>query len=241
VNTRAVQRIGVRVGLAILATLGGGCATRGTLPTGNVATAQSAGLPADGEVLSLFDGKTMGHWEETPFGQSGRSYVKDGAIVMAAGRDMSGITWNGPLLKMNYELTLEAARLDGGDFFCGLTFPVNDSSCTLVVGGWGGTLIGLSNIDYHDAARNITARSKTFEDRVWYKIRLRVTESRIQAWVDDELFVDYPWPGHNLDVRMEVRLSQPLGIATWQTTGAVRNLTVRREKQAITVVDPYTI
>lgn len=228
------------VGIGWLIVLGSACGTPGKRLSKDAAAAPPARLPADGEVLSLFDGRTLGHWEETPFGQQGRSYVEDGRIVMTAGRDMSGITWNGPLLQMNYEIALEAARLDGGDFFCGLTFPVHDSCCTLVVGGWGGTLIGLSNIDYHDAARNITARSKTFENGVWYAIRLRVTETRIQAWIDGELFVDYPWPGHSLDVRMEVRRSQPLGIATWQTTGAVRNLTVRRESKAVVVIDPYT-
>lgn len=181
----------------------------------------------------------MGQWKKTPFEQDGKSYVEEGKIVMTAGHDMSGITWTGPLLRMNYEIELEAARLEGSDFFCGLTFPVNDSHCTLVIGGWGGTLIGLSNIDYYDAANNMTTRSKDFENGVWYKIRLRVTASHIQAWIDDEMFVNFEWPGHKLDVRMEVDLSRPLGIATWQTTGAVRKITVRREDQPVEVEDPY--
>ncbi|HPD46772.1 MAG TPA: DUF1080 domain-containing protein [Anaerohalosphaeraceae bacterium] len=195
--------------------------------------------PQEGEVLSLFDGESMGQWKKTPFEQDGKSYVEEGKIVMTAGHDMSGITWTGPLLRMNYEIELEAARLEGSDFFCGLTFPVNDSHCTLVIGGWGGTLIGLSNIDYYDAANNMTTRSKDFENGVWYKIRLRVTASHIQAWIDDEMFVNFEWPGHKLDVRMEVDLSRPLGIATWQTTGAVRKITVRREDQPVEVEDPY--
>ena len=38
---------------------------------------------------------------------------------------------------MDYELRLEAKRVEGGDFFCGLTFPVGKEYCTLILGGWG--------------------------------------------------------------------------------------------------------
>ena len=181
-----------------------------------------------GSTVSLFDGESLGQWKQTPFDEDGKSYVEDGRILMSMGRDMSGITWAGPLLRMDYEISLEAMRLAGTDFFCGLTFPVNESPCTLVVGGWGGGLIGLSNIDYYDAANNETSRSLDVESGKWYQIRLRVTKKMIQAWIDDELVVNFEWPSHKLDVRMEVDLSVPLGIATWQTAGAARNIEVRK-------------
>ena len=185
-------------------------------------------LEMGGEGLSLFDGESMGFWKETEFEQEGKSYVEDGRIVMTKGMDMSGVTWTGPLVKMNYEITLEAMRVEGFDFFCGLTFPINEDSCTFVVGGWGGTTVGLSNIDYYDAMNNSSGRMKEFENNKWYEIRLRVTEKKIQAWIDDEMFVNFEWVGHKLDVRMEVDASRPLGIATWQTAGAIRNIEVRR-------------
>jgi hypothetical protein len=185
-----------------------------------------------GGVVSLFDGESLGQWKQTPFEEDGKSYVEDGRIVMSMGRDMSGITWTGPLLRMDYEISLEAMRLAGTDFFCGLTFPVNESPCTLVVGGWGGGLVGLSNIDYYDAANNETSRSLDVESGKWYRIRLRVTQKTIQAWIDDEMIVNFEWPGHKLDVRMEVDLSVPLGIATWQTAGTVRNIEVRKVDKA---------
>ena len=225
-------------GLCLLAVWCGSCGKHAKSSGEDVAGSEEVRLPEGDRAISLFDGKTMGQWKQTPFEQDGKSYVEDGKIVMKAGRDMSGITWTGPLPRMNYEIVMEAARLEGSDFFCGLTFPVNDSPCTLVVGGWGGTLIGLSNIDYYDAANNITTRSKTFENGVWYTIRLRVTEQRIQAWIGDEMFVNFEWPGHKLDVRAEVDLSIPLGVATWQTTGAVRSFTVRRENQPAESTDP---
>ena len=52
----------------------------------------------------------------------------------------------------DYEVSLEARRLEGTDFFCGLTFPVGKEPCTLIIGGWGGTTVGLSNVDDYSAA-----------------------------------------------------------------------------------------
>ncbi len=185
-----------------------------------------------GGTVSLFDGESLGQWKQTPFEEDGKSYVEDGRIVMATGRDMSGVTWTGPLLRMDYEISLEAMRVEGFDFFCGLTFPINESPCTLVVGGWGGGLVGLSNIDYYDAANNETSKNLDFENDKWYQIRVRVTQKMIQAWIDDEMMVNFEWPGHKLDVRAEVDLSVPLGIATWQTGGALRNIEVRQVDEA---------
>ncbi|MHC4726296.1 MAG: 3-keto-disaccharide hydrolase [Planctomycetota bacterium] len=176
---------------------------------------------------SLFDGKSLGHWAITDFGGQGKVYVKDGAIYMEMGNDMTGINWKGPLIRMNYEIMLEAMRISGSDFFCGLTFPVAENPCSLILGGWGGGLCGLSNIDYYDAANNETTTFTSFEDNKWYKVRLRVTPDRIEAWLDDEEIVNIEITGRKIDIRAEVDLSQPLGIATWQTGGAVRNIRIR--------------
>jgi len=177
--------------------------------------------------ISLFDGKSLGKWKITDFGGQGDVYVKDGAIYMTMGNDMTGITWTGPLIRQNYEITLEAMRVEGSDFFCGLTFPVGDRPCSLILGGWGGELCGLSNIDYYDAANNETTRFVSFENGKWYHVRLRVTPKKIQAWLDGEPLVDIGIEGRHIDIRPEVDLSQPLGIATWQTTGAVRNIKIK--------------
>jgi len=180
---------------------------------------------------SLFDGKTLGNWKITDFGGQGKVYVKDGSIYLEQGNDMTGITWAGPLVRMNYEITLEAMRVSGSDFFCGFTFPVNDKYCSLILGGWGGSLCGLSNIDYYDAANNETTRFVSFENNKWYHVRLRITPNKIQAWLQEEgeePLVDMDITGRKIDTRAEVDLSQPLGVATWQTAGAVRNINLRK-------------
>ena len=82
------------------------------------------------EWKSLFDGKTLKNWESSKFGGEGEVSVKDGMIVMQQGSEMTGITWTGgELPKIDYEISLQAQRIDGSDFFCGLTFPINDLPC----------------------------------------------------------------------------------------------------------------
>ncbi len=190
-------------------------------PTSTESTVSQETIPTE---TSLFDGKSLGYWKITDFGGQGDVYVKDGAIYLEMGNDMTGVTWTGPLVRMNYEITLEAMRVDGSDFFCGLTFPVADKPCSLILGGWGGGVCGLSNIDYYDAANNETTQFFSFDDKKWYCVRLRVTPDRIEAWLDDEEIVNIETTGRKIDIRAEVDLSQPLGIATWCTSGAIRNI-----------------
>jgi hypothetical protein len=50
----------------------------------------------------------------------------------------------------------------------------------------------------------------------------------IQAWLDDEELVNFDATDHKLGIRAEVDLSQPLGIATWATAGAVRDIRLKK-------------
>ena len=178
----------------------------------------------------LFDGKTLNNWQRTKFGGEGAVKVEDGQIVLEMGvGDLTGITWTGPELpRTNYELALQATRLDGNDFFAGITFPVADSFCSLILGGWAGTVVGLSSIDGMDASENETSQSIAFEDRRWYDVRIRVTPEKIQAWLDQRQIIDQTITGKKIDTRVEVELSQPLGVAAWRTRSAVRNIRLRR-------------
>lgn len=186
-------------------------------------TIESTALPPAG--IILFDGKAMGHWRKGDYrGQEAEVRIDDGSIVMERGNDMTGITWGGPITRMNYEICFEARRLDGSDFFCGFTFPVGENPCTLVLGGWGGSLVGLSCLDYEDAANNETGLSMNFEDKRWYNVRLRVTKSAIEVWIDGEQVIDVEITNRRIGIRFEVEPSRPLGVATWRTTGAIRDI-----------------
>ena len=175
----------------------------------------------------LFDGKSLAGWKITQFGGEGEVEVRDGMIVLETGADMTGITYAGDPPRNNYELQLEGQRLAGSDFFCTTTFPVGEEYCSLVVGGWGGTVVGLSNVDYYDAGDNFTTKFMEFKDNTWYPIRIRVSDHQITVWIDGEKMIEQPRKGHKFDLRMEVDLSRPLGVSTWQTAGAVRSIRVR--------------
>jgi len=142
--------------------------------------------------------------------------------------DLTGVTWTGDVPRMDYEVSLEAMRVDGYDFFCGLTFPVKDSCCSLIVGGWGGSLVGISSFDDMDASENETTEYMEFENGRWYRIRLRVTEGRIEAWIDDTQVIDAQPGDRKISVRSEVDLSQPFGLAAWNTKAALRDIRIRR-------------
>lgn len=178
----------------------------------------------------LFDGKTLTNWESTKFGGEGAVRVQDGQIVLEMGvADLTGITWTGPQLPTtNYELALQAMRVDGNDFFAGITFPVAESFCSLILGGWGGTAVGISSINGEDASQNETSQTISFEDRRWYDVRIRVTAEKIQAWVDERQIIDLEIGRKRLTTRGEVELSQPLGVAAWRTKSALRNIRLRR-------------
>ena len=178
----------------------------------------------------LFDGKTLTNWKSTPFGDEGSVTVKDGMIVLAKGDEMTGVTWTGDLTtlpKLNYEISLQAQRIDGNDFFCGLTFPVKDDPCSFIVGGWNGGVVGLSSLDGKDAARNETARFMTFENKRWYKIRVRVSERGITAWIDDKQVVGVETKGRKIGIRSEVEASRPLGISCYNTVAGIKDIQIR--------------
>lgn len=204
-----------------------------TCAVASAAESKPAGKEAPAaKEIKLFDGKTLTGWkilDKINFDGHGEVSVKDGEIIMAVGRPMTGIRWAGDELpKTNYEVTLEARRIDGSDFFCGMTFPVEKSHCSLVLGGWGGSLTGLSCLDGFDASENETTGSVSFKQEKWYKIRLRVTPEQIQAWVDGERIVDVKIAGRKVSLRWEMDPMPPFGIATYATKGGVRNIVWKR-------------
>ncbi|MCX6256234.1 MAG: DUF1080 domain-containing protein [Bacteroidia bacterium] len=176
----------------------------------------------------LFDGKSLDGWEITNFGPQGPVYISGDAIILGMGDGCTGITWGKGFPVINYIVTLEAKRVSGNDFFCGMTFPVGKDPCTLIVGGWGGTVVGLSSINKMDASENETITLKNFEKDRWYRICLTVKADTIKALIDDVVVVDFAIGDKKLSIRPEVELSKPFGIASWKTTAAIRNIRVKK-------------
>lgn len=177
---------------------------------------------------SMFDGTTLDGWEITNFGPQGPVYVSGGDIILGMGDGCTGITWKKEFPEINYKVTLEAKRVSGNDFFCGMTFPVGKDPCTLIVGGWGGTVVGLSSINGKDASENETTKLIEFEKNRWYSICLIVKEDTIRAMIDDKQVINFIKDGNKLSIRPEVELSRPFGIASWSTTAALRDIKVEK-------------
>lgn len=169
-----------------------------------------------------------GSWVQSRFGGDGKMDIAEGVISLGFGDPLTGVRWEGDFPRQQYEISLEARRTGGFDFFCGMTVPVGEERCSLILGGWGGSLVGLSSIDGMDAANNETMLIREFEQNRWYQVRMRVTEKRLRVWLDKEEIIDFERDGRSLDIRAEMEQSTPLGIAAFQCESQIRNIRFRK-------------
>ena len=188
--------------------------------------------PLEGEGWQpMFDGKTLKGWRETEFAGRGEVECKPGVVALKMGDPFTGINWSNDFPKINYEIALDAMRASGSDFFCGLTVPVGNAFCSLIVGGWGGSVVGVSSLDGMDASENETTKFMNFDNGRWYRIRLRVTDKKIQVWIDKEKMVDVETAGKRISVRAgDIEMSKPFGLSAWETTAAFREMKFRTLK-----------
>lgn len=209
---------------------------------GSVAAEEKANAKVDSPTLPeagkdgwrvLFDGKSLANWTATNFGGEGEVYVEDGALGFHMGNPLTGVTWTGAELpSVNYEIVFEGRKVKGGDFFCALTFPYQDTHASLVLGGWGGAVIGMSSINGYDASENETTDYYKFEQGQWYKVRLKVTDEVITAWIDEEQIFNVETDEKNISTRIEVDPSKPLGFCSFETQGEIRNVKLRKLSEA---------
>ena len=188
----------------------------------------SAPFPGEGWE-AMFDGRSLTGWKETLFAGRGEVECRSGLMVFNMGDPFTGLNWTNEVPTMNFEVALDAMRVTGSDFFCGLTVPVGDSFCSLIVGGWGGSLVGISSLDGMDASENETMKYVSFENGRWYRLRLRITEGRIEGWLDDKKLIDANTTGKKISLRPgDIEMSKPFGLASWQTTAAYREIKIRK-------------
>lgn len=173
-------------------------------------------------------------WKPINFGGEGDVYYNDGGLNLDYGNPLTGVVFTGDLdallgqNKDNYAITMRAQRVEGVDMFLGVTFPVgNAGHVSLVLGGWAGAVTGLSNLNGLNASENSTTQYHAFEDKRWYKIKILVTEHKIQCWKDDDLLVDIDRADvTTYDTHVAVTDSKPLGLFSYGTWGKVRDMKV---------------
>jgi len=193
--------------------------------------AQAQPAPREPGWVGLFDGKALVGWkavEGGAFTGRGKIAVEQGAAVLEAGRDYTGIAWTGEAPRSNYEIALEAMRVEGGRDFCDVTFPVGDAMCALVVGGLRGDLVALSVFEGQTAQTDLKGKRMAFEAGRWYAVRVRVTDERVEAWLDEEKVIDVPRAGGKFTLHPDLAPVTGLGVSAYRTKAALRNIRFRR-------------
>ena len=203
---------------------------RAALATATSAKGKGVGrAPAASQPIALLDGKSLDDWQSVDIGGSGEVVLENGSLIIRTGDSVSGAVYKkaDQLPLTNYEITLQARRLQGVDFFCGLTFPVGSlqTCATLVLGGWGGSVTGISCIDGMDAAENSTGTYQRYEDNKWYAVRLRVTPKNLSAWVSEKQVVDVDIEGKKIGLRPgPIESYAPLSLTTFATEAEIKDV-----------------
>ena len=179
---------------------------------------------ADSSWTGLFDGESLSGWEVTKFGGEGEVRVIDGAMHLDMGSPLTGVNVLDSPPTESYELEVTAARIEGTDFFCGLTFPVGEDHLTLILGGWGGSISGLSSLDDDDASNNATRTLRGFKLGQDYIATVHVRAATVTVLLDGKVLTQVDRSEHGLSLRPEVEPCRPLGIASFSTRARIKSV-----------------
>lgn len=182
------------------------------------------------ESQALFNGKDLAGWKIAPFSDGGAvNVLSNGCVSCGIGDPLTGIAYTNTPPAMNYELSLEAMRAEGSDFFIALTLPVETNFCTVIIGGWGGCLCGVSSVDYTDASENQWGEALNLDNNRWYTLRVRVTPGVLQVFLNNDLYtarIEF-MDSKRLSLRSgDIDKTKPLGLATYRTRALWRNFTL---------------
>ncbi|MES2709245.1 MAG: hypothetical protein V4726_21795 [Verrucomicrobiota bacterium] len=158
--------------------------------------------------------------------------AKAGVLILGKGEMMTVVRYEGkhPLLLTDYEISWQGMRVEGRDFFASLTFPVgSEKTCaTFVTGGWGGWTTGISSLGHQYANENDTTGSTEFTTGRWYDFTLQVTKDCLRGVIDGREQFKVPLQGRVVSMHpSEIQKCMPLGFASYDTKGAIRNLRIR--------------
>lgn len=183
----------------------------------------------------LFSPALIGKWREATIHQGGGVRREPDGFTIREGAPITGLvfpSWlDDGLPVANYAIEYEAMRVSGGDFFGSVTFPVRDAKTfvTFVLGGWGGSQVGISCIDGYDASENPTGSSQRLENGKWYRVRIEVRPRELTVLLDGRRIIRTNIAGRDLSLRAgEIDQCVPFGFATYGTEGRVRDCAIER-------------
>jgi len=186
------------------------------------------------QAWDLLDPTFHTHWQKADIPEEGTFACKDQELTLAPGLPMTGCKFTAwstlGLPGTGYSIEYEAMRAEGDDIFGMCTFPVSShqAHATFVIGGWGGTLTGISSIDFKDASENSTRAEQRFENGVWHHVRIEIRDQDLRAWVNHKRVVNVSILGRKVSLRAGyIDHCLPFGFATWNTTGKIRQVQIR--------------
>ena len=179
----------------------------------------------------LFDGKSLDGWrvitDAPEFAKHGKVIPRHGELVLEEGDPATGIVWTRDAPRVGYEVSFEAMFRGRNGTMCHMVFPYKTTECGFHVGGWENTVVCLDRVD---GRYDLVRQRMAVEEGRWHRVRLRVTEPRIEAWVDDVKAIDFDPQGHTLSLIDLHHCMTPLGLRCWKATTALRGLRLRRLK-----------
>ena len=183
------------------------------------------------ETDALFNGKDLSGWKAADIWGNGKvEALSNGVVSCGLGKPLTGLAYTNSFPTMSYEVKMEALRKEGSDFFVAMTIPVESNACTVVIGGWGGNLCGISSINFMDASENQYSESVSFKNDVWYTLRVRVTPGLLEVFLNDTLYTaKVPFESSSaftLRAGSDIDKTKPFGLATYETKALWRNLSV---------------
>lgn len=120
----------------------------------------------------------------------------------------------------DYEISLEAQKLGGREGFLVFFRVKNERDFYwLNIGGWNNTASAVEKAQRGRRRAVSPFRQTKVEENRWYKIRVRCQGQRIQAWLDDELLLDFADDENP-------HLTGRVGVGTWATKAKFRNIKV---------------
>ncbi len=183
----------------------------------------------------LLDPRFHTYWEKANIPEEGNFSIQNKELTLMPGLPMSGCKFTAwgtlGLPSIHYSIEYEAMRADGDDIFGMCTFPVSShqAHATFVIGGWGGTLTGISSIDFKDASENSTRAEQRFQNGAWHHVRIEVRAEDLRVWVNHKRVVNVSILGRRVSLRPGyIDHCLPFGFATWNTTGKIRHVQIRK-------------
>ncbi|WP_370477279.1 family 16 glycoside hydrolase [Tamlana flava] len=153
-------------------------------------------------------------------GSSGEWSIEGNEIIQTSLSDNVRLLF-GETSWRDYEITLQAKKTGGNEGFLIMFRANGDNFYWLNIGGWGNTQHAIEKGTAGGGrwgVLNGLVSPGSIASNIWYDIRIRCEGNHFQIWFDGNLLFDF--------VDNSAHLSGQLGIGTWVTTTAFRNIVV---------------